>query len=148
MASAQVIIELHGLRESLAGFTNLEERLTKLKPLWERFEDEFHTEEKSLFERAPWTPLKPETEARKAKLYGGPSRILIASGRLFRSLTEEGSEGNISRISDDGAEFGSEVPYGVFHEDTRNPLVEPDEEKYNTIAGEYVAEMIKEAGFD
>lgn len=144
--SATITIEISGLEKALAGFQRLE--ATRFRPLMEQFGQEFYSQETSLFEQAPWTPLKPETEARKAKLYGGPSRILIASGTLFRSLTKQGAEGNIHRVSDDGAEFGSAVSYGIFHVDTRNPMVEPDEERYTTIAGEYVAEMVKEAGFN
>jgi len=144
--SATITIELVGLDKSLAGFQRLE--ATRFKPLMERFGQEFYSQEQSLFDRAPWTPLKPETEVRKAKMYGGPSRILIATGTLFRSLTKQGAEGNVHRVSDDGAEFGSAVSYGIFHVDTRNPIAEPDEEKYTTIAGEYVAEMVKEAGFN
>lgn len=144
-----ITIELVGLEKSIAGFQNLESRLTRLKPLMEIFGREFYAEETALFDRAPWTPLKPETEARKAKLYGGPSRILIATGTLFRSLTQQGAEGNVHRVSDDGAEFGSSVSYGIFHVPTRNPIVDPpDEERYSTLAGEYVAEMVKDSGFN
>jgi hypothetical protein len=66
---------------------------------------------------------------------------------LYNSLTQRGSEGNVHSVRDDGADFGSVVPYGVFHVPTRNPLVEPDEDRYDAIAGEYVEEAIKQAGF-
>lgn len=143
-----ITIEVVGVEKALAGFTRLESSLTRLRPLMEIFGREFYAQETTLFETAPWTPLKPETEARKAKLYGGPSRILIATGTLFRSLTKQGADGNIHRVDDDGAEFGSDVPYGIFHVPTRNPMVEPDKERYATLAGEYAAEMVKDAGFN
>lgn len=142
-----VTIDLVGLEKVSAGFGLLESRFTRLAPLMELFGKEFYAEESSWFESAPWTPLKPETEARKAKLYGGPSRILVATGTLLGSLTKQGAAGNVHRVSDDGAEFGSSVSYGIFHVPTRNPLAEPDEERYATIAGEYAAETIREAGF-
>jgi phage gpG-like protein len=141
-----ITIELTGLSELLAGVQKLESNLTRLKPLMEQFGQEFHSEEQSLFDRAPWTPLKLETIARKTQLgYADPSRILVATGRLLGSLTQQGAEGNVHRVSDDGAEFGSTVSYGIFHVPTRNPMVEPDEERYSTIAGEYAVEMVKEA---
>lgn len=141
-------VEIVGLEKTLSGLATLESNFTRLKPLMEIFGREFYAEETTLFETAPWTPLKPETEAAKARKYGGPSRILIATGTLFRSLTNQGAEGNIHRVSDDGAEFGSGVSYGIFHVPTRNPMAEPDEERYATLAGEYAGEMMKEAGFN
>jgi hypothetical protein len=146
-------VEIIGLEKVLTGLGSLESKLTRLSPLMELFGKEFYSEESSLFETAPWTPLKPETEARKAKLFGGPSRILVATGTLLESLTKQGAEGNIHRVSDDGAEFGS-AGVGIFHATgtknlpVRNPLAEPDEERYATIAGEYAAKTMKEAGFN
>src|ERR1051326_1037463 len=144
-------IEIIGLEKFLAGLDRVESGLTHLRPLMELFGKEFYSEEVSLFDTAPWTPLKPETEARKAKLYGGPSRILVATGTLLDSLTRQGATGNIHRVEDDGAEFGSAIPYGVFHATgtknlpVRNPLAEPDEDRYATIAGEYAAETLRDA---
>lgn len=140
-------VEVTGIERAMSGLASLESSLTRLSPLMELFGKEFYSQETSLFDKAPWTPLKPETEVRKARLYGGPSRILVATGALLGSLTKQGAEGNIHDVRDDGAVFGSRVPYGIFHVSTRNPMAEPDEARYNTIAGEYAAETLREAGF-
>ena len=139
-------IEVMGLEGTIAAFLRLEDKLTKLKPLWEVFGKEFYSEEKSLFAEAPWKPLSPAYAKRKQQKYGDKG-ILRATDRLYNSLTEQGVEGNVHRVRDDGAEFGSSVPYGIFHKETRDPIAEPDEERYGTLAGEYVMEMIREAGF-
>lgn len=140
-------IEIVGLDRALSGFGQLDEKLTKLKPLMQRFAKEFYSEEKSLFDAAPWKPLSPAYAERKRKKYGDKP-ILRATDRLWRSLTEEGTEGNIHRIRDDGADLGSGVPYGIFHQYSRPPIAEPDEGKYTSLAEEYVREMIKQSGFN
>jgi phage gpG-like protein len=146
-------IEIIGLEKMLAGMASLESSFSRLSPLMERFGGEFRGSEVALFRSAPWTPLKPASEAAKARKFGGPSQIMVASGDLFRSLTEKEDKGHIHRVSDDGAEFGSNVFYGIFHHEGRGRLperkllAEPDEQRYETIAGEYAAEMLKEAGF-
>lgn len=149
-----ISIEVVGLEKALSGLSRLEEGFTRLSPLMDRFGDEFRTAQAALFRSAPWTPLKTATEAAKARKYGGPSQIMIASGDLFRSLTEKEDAGHVHRVRDDGAEFGSSVFYGIFHNEGRGRLperrllAEPDVERYNTIAGEYAAETLKEAGFE
>lgn len=141
-------VEIIGLERAMSGLASIESSFTRLSPLMELFGKEFYSQETSLFDKAPWAPLTPETEARKARLYGGPSRILVATGTLLGSLTKQGAEGNIHDVRDDGAVFGSGVHYGIFHVPTRNPMAEPDEARYNTIAGEYAAETLREAGFE
>lgn len=139
-------IEIIGVPGSLTAFLKLEEKMTRLKPLLEIFGGEFYREEKGLFAQQPWKPLSPEYAKRKAEKYGDKP-ILRATDTLWRSLTEKGTAGNVHRVTDDGAEFGSAVPYGVFHVETRNPMAEPDEERYATLAGEYATKMAREAGF-
>jgi hypothetical protein len=107
---------------------------------------EFYGQEKKLFDLAPWKPLSPAYAKRKQAKYGDKP-ILRATDTLFRSLTAQGAEGNIHRIGNDSAEFGSSVPYGPFHASTRNPLAEPDVERYETIAGEYMQKLARDAGF-
>lgn len=140
-------VEILGLERLNVGLDRIERGITHLRPFWKLCGKEFRGQEGKLFERAPWKPLKRETEIRKAKKHGGPSRILVATGRLLRSLTVEGHADAVERISDDEAEFGTAVPYSVFHEKTRNPVGEPDEDRYNTLAGEYVGRVAREAGF-
>jgi hypothetical protein len=142
-----VTMELVGVDRAQANLVKIESELTRLRPLFQEFGKEFYTEEKSLFDLAPWKPLTPDYAERKRRAVGDKP-ILRYSDRLFLSLTKEGSEGNVHHVSDNDAEFGSAVPYGIFHRDTRDPMAEPNEERYATIAGEYVVQVVRDAGFN
>ena len=141
-----ITIEVLGTERMITGLEKVEHGLTSLRPLWELYGQEFYGQEKRLFALAPWTPLSPAYAKRKAAKYPGKG-ILRATDRLFHSLTGKGADGNVHRVDDDGAEFGSAVPYGVFHALSRPPLAEPDIGRYDTIAGKYVGDLIREAGF-
>lgn len=74
----------------------------------------------------PWPALARSTEERKRP--GRP--MLVDTGALLASLT--GGPGNVRHVSSDYAEWGTDVPYAVFHQGgTRNmparPLVALDE---------------------
>lgn len=142
-----ITIELLGLQTALNAFSALEARTTSLRPLWEKFADEFYIQERQLFDAAPWKPLTPAYAERKRRIFGDKP-ILRATDTLFHSLTQKGAEGSIYRVLDQEVEFGSSVPYGIFHVPTRNPLAEPDEDRYLTIAGEYLVEAVRESGFN
>lgn len=136
-----------------AKFGALDREIGTLKPLWERFGKEFYSQEVSLFDAQPWTPLSPAYAARKRELYGDKP-ILRATDALFRSLTQQGATGNIHRVNDLDAEFGSHDPKAMFHftgtsrMPARNPLAEPDVDRYETIAGQYLGEIVQRAGFN
>lgn len=124
--------------------------LERLTPLWELFGKEFYQQETALFARAPWVPLSPGYAKQKQEQFGGKS-ILRARDDLFKSFTQQGATGNIYRVDDRGAEFGSGDFKAIFHQagtslmPARPPLAEPDLDRYATIAGEYLAEMIAKA---
>lgn len=42
--------------------------------------------------------------------------ILVRTGTLLASMTEEGAEGNITVISRFGATFGTSISYGIYHD--------------------------------
>lgn len=140
-------IEIIGLDRALSSAGRLVERLSSFRRLWDRFAKEFYAQEKSLFDRAPWKPLSPAYAERKRRKFGDKP-ILQATSTLFRSLTQQGAEGNVHRVDDNSLEIGSAVPYGIFHVPTRDPLPDPDEDRYVTIAGQYVSEIVREAGFN
>ncbi|KKN72951.1 hypothetical protein LCGC14_0405050 [marine sediment metagenome] len=62
-----------------------------------------------------WKPLNPLTIEFKKRKFGSNKGTLIGSGRLARSIIREGSEGNISKVSDFEGEFGTNVFYAKFH---------------------------------
>ena len=61
-----------------------------------------------------WAPLNPTYAAWKAKHYPGRG-ILQREGRLFDSLQGSGGD-SIIRVTPTGAEFGTKVPYAVYHQ--------------------------------
>ncbi len=145
-------IEIVGAERVLAGFAHVAEGMTRLAPLFERYGEEFYREEVSLFAAAPWTPLSEGYQERKSVAF--PDKpILRATDRLFKSLTEQDAEGNIHRVSDQGAEFGSSVFYGIIHHEgiapqpERRLLAELQMEKYDSLAAEYMMEIAEAAGF-
>lgn len=140
------------LPDVLASLTQVERGVESLRPLWERFETEFYKEEVVHFAANLFAPLTPEYAKRKQETFGDKP-TLRATDALYNSLTEQGAPGNINVIEDSFAEFGTSDPKAVFHAEgtphmpVRDPLAEPDEEAYTTIASEYLQEVIVAAGF-
>lgn len=145
--------EFAGFARVESAFVRLDREIGALKPLWERFQREFQAEETALFEAAPFAPLSPDYAQQKERRFPG-SPVLQATQTLLKSLTQDNAEGSVRRIDDLEAEFGSEVFYGIFHQfgtgrmPARPPLAEPEVDRYQTIAGEYVEELISKAGFN
>lgn len=71
-----------------------------------------------------WAPLTQARIEYKAK-YGLDPRILRATDRLFQSLTQKFDADHIERASGDSLVFGSDVPYGIFHQSTEPRTVIP-----------------------
>lgn len=149
----EIGIEIVNLPQVDAKLAALDREIGTLKPLWERFGEEFYSQETALFDAQPWAPLSPAYARKKQEIYGDKP-ILKATDALFRSLTQQGATGNIHRVNDLDAEFGSNDPKAMFHftgtsrMPARDPLAEPDVDRYETIAGEYVEEIVKNAGFN
>lgn len=140
-------IEIDGIDRALSGLEKLEQGLSDLSPLFEKFGEQRYAEEKQLFDAAPWPPLSPAYAERKRQLFGDKP-ILRATDTLFNSLTQKGASGNVHEVSNFAAAFGSVVPYGVFHIPKRDPRAEPNVAMYETIAGLHLQEMLTEAGFN
>lgn len=146
-------VEFVNLPQVFRGLAQVEQGIENLKPLWEKFGKEFYAEEKALFNAAPWKPLSPAYAPQKARRFPGKG-MLRATDTLFKSLTEQGAAGNVSRINNQEAEFGSNIDYGLFHQfgtsrmPARPPLAEPEIDRYDTIAGSYLFEIVKNAGFN
>ena len=66
---------------------------------------------------AQWAPLAASTVAERVRLgYGGEHPILWRTGMLGESLAMAGAPGNISEVGDWEARFGTDIPYGRFHQ--------------------------------
>lgn len=68
-----------------------------------------------------WPDIEPETKERKAEL-GLDPRVLHATRRLRRSLTQRGTTDQIRRSTDRGIEFGTRVEYAKYHARDRPPV--------------------------
>lgn len=62
-----------------------------------------------------YQPLSEKYAIRKAKKHGNKP-ILVATGRLRDSLTNQGTDESIIRITEKSMILGTTVPYGVYHQ--------------------------------
>lgn len=150
-----IVADVIGGNEALAAFVALEKVYTDLSPVFESVVDEVGRDIHRRFESAGpgWPALARSTEASKARKGGGPTRILIDTGTLMGSF-EKDAPGNITRISPRDAEFGSNVFYGVFHQEGRRvpkrtiiEITGEQEAKYSRIAADVQSERIARLGF-
>lgn len=63
-----------------------------------------------------WPPLSFKYRAWKETHFPGKP-ILVRTGLLRKSMTIKGALGNIFTISKVGARFGTNVPYGIYHDE-------------------------------
>lgn len=146
-------IEIVNLPQVEAQFAFLEKELESLKPLWENFSPEFSQQETEHFAAEPWTPLSPTYVRRKQQIFGSKP-ILRATDHLFASFTEENAADAVRRMEDDSAEFGSSDFKAMLHfagtsrMPARDPLAEPNIDRYDTIAAEYLDDIVRNAGFN
>lgn len=63
-----------------------------------------------------WRPLSAGYAAWKQKHFPGRP-ILVRTGDLKASMTQEGAAGNITVIGKTGAVFGTSISYGIYHDD-------------------------------
>lgn len=104
-------------------------RAVDARPAWELIADDMGDITKAQFETeggarsGGWVPLKPETLAAKQNK-GLDSRILHATLALSKSF-ESGDPGHIQVMTPQTMEWGSKVPYGVYHQSTAPRRVLP-----------------------
>jgi phage gpG-like protein len=142
------------LRIDVFGETELSRKLLRFtqavenpKPAFDMLHTQFLHLEHEQFESGGkfspdglWAPLADSTVARKAAL-GLDPRTLIASGRLFKSLSDPNSEDHIYHTTDDSMFIGSRVEYGVYHQSRaprtrlprRPPVSLPESEKKHWV---------------
>jgi len=121
-------IKLEGEKELLRALNNVGKVAKDLRPLWiTLFLDFYKTEENMVFRSGQnvggpgkYRDLKESTKRQKRRRYGSEYPVLVASGRLKRSLSKPGGE-NIARSTKTEGEIGTRVPYGILlQEGTRN----------------------------
>lgn len=88
----------------------------------------YRKEVKGIFEKKQvrdpslkWDELKPATITQKKRLGFGSAGILVRKGDLKDSMTKEGAKGNVSFYGHKNAYFGSDIPYGKYHDNMDEP---------------------------
>jgi hypothetical protein len=142
-------IQEHGATELQLAFQRLEVEFQNWKPQFEKLEPESTTTIHRVFEQEGpgWLELRPSTVAQKSKHYPGKT-ILRRTDRLYLSFAK-GNAGNIARIEALSAEFGSDIAYGIYHQDTR-PIIritDQDENRFIEIVVTDKNRRLQELGF-
>lgn len=101
-----------------------------------------------------WPDVTIQTDKEKTRL-GYPPDILVRTERLKKSMTEESHGDNITEIGHDNAFFGTEVPYGNYHDNLDEPrkklplrnFSQPSESTYkswlNTISTDLINQLAR-----
>jgi phage gpG-like protein len=115
VSGLQLDVDQKGAGEAARDLLEVGARAEDVRPLWPEMNTLFHEDERARFERQGpgWTKLADATLEHKAAA-GQPPEILIATGRLLRSLTELPHGASESRP--DRLVFGTDVPYARFHQ--------------------------------
>jgi hypothetical protein len=103
-----------------AGFTSLRES-------FKRIGDSYRKDVKLIFNKKQprdpslrWKPLSPAYAERKRKKFGNKP-ILRATDRLYKSMINRENPENIQNIKRDSAEYGTSVPYAIYHDKIGTP---------------------------
>ena len=91
--------------------------------VWKQVQREFYRVVTEIFEKGggasgQWKPLSSKYASVKNKRYGGPTRVLIATGQMYRSLTSAGGDAVVD-MQPLEATFGSKDPKARWHNDGR-----------------------------
>lgn len=117
--SFRLTLEFFGERQLDRTLDAIDARLHNMRPAWDALADRFAEVERRQFDSegkygsGGWKPLSPAYAAWKARRYPGKP-ILEREGDLRRSLTVRPFP--VERFGRLDAEFGSDVPYGAFHQ--------------------------------
>lgn len=117
----RLTIEVYGDTQIDRELLRFDQRGRDMRPALTAIADEFLALEnrqfasQGLYASGGWAPLRSATIARKARL-GLDPRILHATLRLRRSLTQRGGTDAIRKITADELQVGSKVAYGVHHQ--------------------------------
>lgn len=148
-----VDLQYVGLDKVDKGLNTISAGVRDLRPVFGAIGDDVRAAEVRLFAEAPWTPLSESYAEQKAREFGDKP-TMRATDVLYKSLTEEGAPGNVNRVDEDSAEFGSSNPLAKIHQagtdvlPARPVLVELNPDRAVTLAGEYVQDLIESAGFN
>lgn len=112
-------LDIEGDRLVARHLLAVEQRTLHPRPAFARIGEQMLLAEKHLFDSEGayagrhWRPDLPTTLAEKARL-GLDPRVLHATRRLRRSLTQRGNPDQIRKSTDHGVEFGTRVRYAKY----------------------------------
>lgn len=164
MVVGPVRFEVAGVLQLSRILSRFADGVEDLEPAFEQIADDFLEIEQRQFESegssgsGGWQELAPSTRAQKARRYPG-RRILVASGRMEKSLTERGGE-HIRELSPLELRLGSSVtsdsgfPYPLAHQrgwgnlPTRPPiqLSEANRREWTRFVQRYLVGLVRGGG--
>lgn len=118
----KISIQVDGKAEFDRVFKRLDANFSDLTSVWEAVKQEFWQIEKEQFDSqgasgagGKWQSLADSTRAQKIRKYGRFEPILVASGRLKKSLTGQTSD-TVLNVTKNSLEVGSRLPYSKYHQ--------------------------------
>lgn len=137
-------VQVDGVPVLIRSFNRVQRHINDLKRVWDQVEPEFFAMERQQFRTegaagasGRWAPLSPAYTARKLKKYGAQP-IMVASGRLRKSLFNEGGSDSVSIKGNREAFFGTRVEYAAYHQRGAGNLperkpIDPSTEQKRTL---------------
>ncbi|MCA1589176.1 MAG: hypothetical protein LC734_02055 [Acidobacteria bacterium] len=139
-----VTVEVEGINDLVSRFEVIRKGTADLRQLgtWDWVQREFYKIEVEMFDTAgsagksgQWKPLTPKYHVAKMRKYRGPTRLLIASGKFRKSMTQAGGDAIVEKHPQEMT-LGSKVSYaGYLQKGTAKmparPVIDfsPDHEK-------------------
>lgn len=145
MAAPKLEISIFGEKLVSRTLTRFAENADDMRPAFDKIHKFFlKTIETTQFNSqgafsGGWAPLAPSTLAGKRRA-GLDPRILHATLRLRKSLTNSTSSDHVYKVTADGMELGSKVPYGRYHQ---SGTVNMPQRRPVQFTAEHKREMVK-----
>lgn len=144
---------LIGDKELMLAFSKAQDIVKDFRPSFEKLEDPVFLAIRKRIDAQGYPPLSPEYAKQKAKRHGSKP-ILRATDRLYGSFAK-GAPGNVARIEALKAEFGTSVPYGMFHQTgigrmPKRPVIDftaQDEAQFTKAFVEPLNKKLRDLGF-
>lgn len=143
--SFKITLELSGEQRVFQSLDRYQGKMRNMRPAFERMFQSFLRFERRLFDTegttgasGRWVALKPATIKRKAAK-GQDPRILHATQRLRRSLTNKSHSDNIQEMKAYSFRFGTSVPYADYHQNPKTTSRLPKREVVSMTASQNAA---------
>jgi len=111
-----VDVEVRGEKKAAADLAAIGERADDIRDASYKVRTVYRKAEGRLFDvyGPGWPPLAESTRERKARA-GVDSRLMRATGALFRAMTSPRASGQIDVRKPHELRFGTDLPYAIFH---------------------------------